>query len=187
MWLYQRGGLLTLFTELNRSHEKCEECGSSRTAFPLRTKFDEPHRSLVTFKVKKKNWPSFSLFSAFNLFCTHCEPLRTQFTEQFNTNFIPALKEVLLKETEKVIVSNLSYWLRQVFFFRAIFNWVVEIVHDCYGFAVLSFLIGRENSCQSLNRSNLGHSHFPAVEVVSSFQLLILIGSLWYFPLMLLS
>lgn len=41
---------------------------------------------------------------AFNLFCTHCEPLRTQFTEQFNTNFIPALKEVLLKETEKKIV-----------------------------------------------------------------------------------
>lgn len=41
---------------------------------------------------------------AFNLFCTHCGPLRTQFTEQFNTNFIPALKKVLLKETEKKIV-----------------------------------------------------------------------------------
>ncbi|XP_022779246.1 putative beta-lactamase-like 1 [Stylophora pistillata] len=41
---------------------------------------------------------------AFNLFCTHCEALRYHFIEQFNKNFIPALKDVLRNEAKKKIV-----------------------------------------------------------------------------------
>ena len=53
------------------------------------------------------------------------------------------------------------------------FIWVSKVVWDCFGFELLCTVIGRvtssTNQIQNWNQSWLGHSRFPALLTICSF------------------
>ena len=74
--------------------------------------------------------------------------------------------------------------------YRAIFNWVSEIIRDCFGFAIAHFsVIGPEISRYPPNQSDTnynqswpGHKRFPALQAMYLFLLWFLIGWWWCTP-----
>ena len=74
--------------------------------------------------------------------------------------------------------------------YRAIFNWVSEIIRDCFGFAIAHFsVIGPEISRYPPNQSDTnynqswpGHKRFPALQAIYLFLLWFLIGWWWCTP-----
>ena len=76
---------------------------------------------------------------------------------------------------------------------KAIFSWVLKVIRDCIGFALLRSVIGLENSRHPLNQSNakqkpiaswsLAFSRACMRPVTCIYFCIVLVGNCWNFPL----